>query len=51
MIKIVPRQKRLYRFIDFYNNHCYDESLNNLWPAEGISEESKRIIVGRKNKY
>ena len=41
-------QQALAAFVDYYNNHRYHESLNNLTPADVYSERSQQILDERQ---
>lgn len=46
-------EKEIKEFVDYYNNHRYHESLNNLTPVDVYNGKSKKIISMReyiKNK-
>ena len=39
---------RFSEFIDYYNNHRYHESLNNLTPADVFNRRNQRILDKRQ---
>jgi len=40
---------KLEEFVDYYNNHRYHESLNNVTPADVYFGKAKEILVRREN--
>lgn len=42
-------EKEIKRFVNYYNNHKYNESLNNLTPADVYCGRSKKIISMKEN--
>lgn len=41
-------RSRLSEFIDYYNNHRYHESLNNLTPADVYFRRGRKILEKRE---
>ena len=41
-------KQRLSEFIEYYNNHRYHESLNNLTPADAFNGRDQKILEKRK---
>ena len=41
-------EQRLFEFIEYYNNHRYHESLNNLTPADVFYGRDQKILEKRR---
>ena len=40
-------EQEISRFVEYYNNHCYHEALNNITPADVYSGRHREILTKR----